>query len=111
MGLSEACKHGRCLVVAAPTHEHGRDGLSNLRVSSKFAGNLAGCIFCMDDSAGLLSTASAKDELAELATRLIVEEVLEGKAGDAVGRDYYSTGPSGSPRTQVGNLAFLPPRT
>jgi hypothetical protein len=65
----------------------------------------------MDDSAGLLSTASAKDELVKLATRLIVEEVLEGKAGDAVGRDYYSTGPSGSPRTQVGNLAFLPPRT
>jgi len=38
---------------------------------------------------GRLSTASAKDELVKLATRLIVEEALEGEAGDAVGRDYY----------------------
>jgi putative transposase len=34
---------------------------------------------------GRLSTASAKDELVKLATRLIVEEALEGEAGDAVG--------------------------
>jgi putative transposase len=27
-----------------------------------------------------------------LATRLIVEEALEGEAGDAVGRDYYEHG-------------------
>lgn len=35
---------------------------------------------------GRLSTASAKDEL--VATWLIVEEALEGEAGDAIGRDY-----------------------
>lgn len=35
---------------------------------------------------GRLSTGSAKDELVKLATRLIVEEALEGEAGDAVGR-------------------------
>ena len=34
---------------------------------------------------GRLSTASAKDELVKLATRLIVEEALEGEAGDASG--------------------------
>jgi hypothetical protein len=41
---------------------------------------------------GQLSTASAKDELVKLATRLIVEEALEGEAGDALGRDYYQHG-------------------
>jgi transposase-like protein len=41
---------------------------------------------------GRLRTASAKDELVRLATRLIVEEALEGEAGDAVGRDYYEHG-------------------
>jgi putative transposase len=41
---------------------------------------------------GRLSTASAKDELVKLATRLIVEEALEGEAGDTVGRDYYEHG-------------------
>ena len=41
---------------------------------------------------GRLSTASAKDELVKLATRLIVEEALEGEAGDALGRDYYEHG-------------------
>src|SRR3974390_2595713 len=41
---------------------------------------------------GRLSTASAKGELVKLATRLIVEEALEGEAGDAVGRDYYEHG-------------------
>src|SRR6188768_125949 len=34
---------------------------------------------------GRLSTASAKDELVKLATRLIVEEALEGEAGDGSG--------------------------
>ena len=34
---------------------------------------------------GRLSTASAKDELVKLATRLIVEEALEGEAGDTIG--------------------------
>ena len=38
------------------------------------------------------SIASAKDELVKLATRLIVEEALEGEAGDALGRDYYEHG-------------------
>src|SRR5262245_64578105 len=41
---------------------------------------------------GHLSTASAKDELVKLATRLIVEEALEGEAGDTIGRDYYEHG-------------------
>ena len=41
---------------------------------------------------GHLSTASAKDELVKLATRLIVEEALEGEASDAVGREYYEHG-------------------
>jgi hypothetical protein len=41
---------------------------------------------------GRLSKVSAKDELVKLATRLIVEEALEGEAGDAVGRDYYEHG-------------------
>ena len=41
---------------------------------------------------GRLSTASAKDELVKLATRLIVEETLESEAGDVVGRDYYEHG-------------------
>ena len=41
---------------------------------------------------GRLSTASAKDELVKLATRLVVEEALEGEAGDAVGREYYAHG-------------------
>jgi putative transposase len=39
-----------------------------------------------------LSTGSAGAELVKLATRLIVEEALEGEAGDAVGRDYYEHG-------------------
>jgi hypothetical protein len=41
---------------------------------------------------GHLSTASGKDELVKLATRLIVEEALEGEAGDTIGRDYYEHG-------------------
>ena len=41
---------------------------------------------------GRLSTGSAKDALVKLATRLVVEEALEGEAGDAVGRDYYEHG-------------------
>jgi hypothetical protein len=39
-----------------------------------------------------LPTGSAKHELVKLTTRLTVEEALEGKAGDAVGRDYYEYG-------------------
>jgi len=41
---------------------------------------------------GRICTASAKDELVKLATRLIVEEALEGEATDAVGREYYEHG-------------------
>jgi putative transposase len=48
---------------------------------------------------GRLRTASAKDELVKLATRLIVEEALEGEAGDAVGRDYYEHGGAAQPRS------------
>ena len=36
---------------------------------------------------GRLATTSAKDELIKLATRLIVEEVLESESREAVGRD------------------------
>ena len=38
---------------------------------------------------GRLSTASAKDALVKLATRLVVEEALEAEAGDTIGREYY----------------------
>src|SRR6266498_1346607 len=41
---------------------------------------------------GRLSSTSAKDELVKLETRLIVEEALEGGAGDALGREYYEHG-------------------
>src|ERR1700740_2926320 len=41
---------------------------------------------------GHLSTASAKDELVKLATRLIVEEALEGEPGHTSGRDYDEHG-------------------
>ena len=41
---------------------------------------------------GRLSTAPAKDELVKLASCLIVEEALEGEAGDELGRDYYEHG-------------------
>jgi hypothetical protein len=55
---------------------------------------------------GRLSTGSAKDELVKLATRLIVEEALEGEAGDAVGRDYYAHGaqPTRAERTRTFSL-------
>ena len=39
---------------------------------------------------GRLSTASAKDEMIKLASRLIVEEALEGEARDLLGREYYA---------------------
>jgi putative transposase len=41
---------------------------------------------------GRLSTAAGRSELMKLATRLIVEEALEGESRDAVGRDYYEHG-------------------
>ena len=41
---------------------------------------------------GRLFTASAKDELVNLASGLIVEEALDGEAGDALGREYYAHG-------------------
>jgi len=41
---------------------------------------------------------SAKDELVKLATRLVVEEALEGEAGDAVGRAWRAAGPGISER-------------
>jgi putative transposase len=51
---------------------------------------------------GRLSTAAAKDELVKLATRLIVEEALEGEAGDALGREYSSTVRSRAKATEMG---------
>jgi transposase-like protein len=41
---------------------------------------------------GRLSTQAGRSELMKLATRLIVEEALEGESRDAVGRDYYEHG-------------------
>ena len=41
---------------------------------------------------GRLSTPAGRSELMKLATRLIVEEALEGESRDAVGRDYYAHG-------------------
>jgi|TARA_B100000315_G_scaffold236205_1_gene251780 transposase-like protein len=43
---------------------------------------------------GRLSSLAGRAELVNLATRLIVEEALEGEAADAVGRDYYQHGRS-----------------
>jgi hypothetical protein len=41
---------------------------------------------------GRLSSPAGRSALVELATRLIVEEALEGEARDALGRDYYERG-------------------
>ncbi|MER9216456.1 IS256 family transposase [Mesorhizobium sp. M0663] len=41
---------------------------------------------------GRLSTPAGRSELMKLATRLIVEEALEGESRDTVGRDYYEHG-------------------
>lgn len=41
---------------------------------------------------GRLSTPAGRSDLMKLATRLIVEEALEGESRDAVGRDYYEHG-------------------
>jgi putative transposase len=41
---------------------------------------------------GRLSSPAGRSELMKLATRLIVEEALEGESRDAVGRDYYEHG-------------------
>ena len=43
---------------------------------------------------GRLSSENAKSALVRLATRLIVEEGLEGEVRDALGRDYYEHGPA-----------------
>ena len=51
---------------------------------------------------GRLSIAAAKDELIKLATRLIVEEALEGGSGDVVGRDYYARGGEPGQATAMG---------
>ena len=58
---------------------------------------------------GRLSTASAKDELIKLASRLIVEEALEGEAGDALGREYLCIPkiPSGRIRTVRENQRII----
>src|SRR6266511_2727025 len=41
---------------------------------------------------GRLSSPAGREELVKLATRLIIEEMLEAEARDAVGRDYYEHG-------------------
>ena len=41
---------------------------------------------------GRLSSADARGQLVELATRLIVEEALEAETRDTLGRDYYEHG-------------------
>jgi hypothetical protein len=41
---------------------------------------------------GRLSSPAGREELVELATRLIIEETLEAEARDAVGRDYDEQG-------------------
>jgi transposase-like protein len=52
---------------------------------------------------GRLSSGSGRSELVRLATRLIVEEGLEGEVRDAVGREYYEHGaaPDGGYRNGV----------
>ena len=61
--------------------------------------------------AGRLSTASAKDELVKLATRLIVEEALEGEASDTIGRDYYEHGAHpGRLKTAEGLMEYSAPQ-
>ncbi len=41
---------------------------------------------------GRSEVADGRSELVRLAARLIIEEALEGEAGDALGRDYYARG-------------------
>ena len=41
---------------------------------------------------GRLASPAGRSALVELATRLIVEEALEGEARDTLGRDYYEHG-------------------
>ena len=72
-GLWRARQRSTPWATRIPASQHTREGLTAL-------------------IEGRLSTASAKNELVKLATRLIVEEALEGEAGDAVGRDYYEHG-------------------
>ena len=41
---------------------------------------------------GRAEATDERSELVRLAARLIIEEALEGEAGDAFGRDYYARG-------------------
>jgi hypothetical protein len=68
-------------LLASPAKEHPM--AARLPVSQHTREELTALI------EGRLSTATAKDELVKLATRLIVEEALEGEAGDVLGREYY----------------------
>jgi transposase-like protein len=65
--------------------------------------------------------AGAKSELVRLATRLIVEEGLEGEVSDALGRGYYEHGPEagggyrngvreGRLKTAEGRIAYTAPQ-
>jgi putative transposase len=70
---------------------------------------------------GRLSTASAKDALVKLATRLVVEEALEAEVGDTIGREYYKHGAGpgqghrngyrpGRPKTAEGFVDYSAPQ-
>jgi len=69
---------------------------------------------------GRLSSAAGRADLIKLATRLIVEEALEGEAADAVGREYYEHGGDGGGyrngnrtgrlRTAEGLIAYSAPQ-
>ena len=70
---------------------------------------------------GRLSSPDGRSELVKLATRLIVEEALEGEVRDALGRDYYEHGcedgrgwrnghRTGRLKTAEGEIAFSVPQ-
>jgi transposase-like protein len=70
---------------------------------------------------GRLSLPDGRSELVKLATRLIVEEALEGEVRDALGRDYYEHGcedgrgwrnghRTGRLKTAEGEIAFSVPQ-
>src|SRR6201981_5682 len=81
-GASLASNQQRAL--AGPAKEHPMT--TRLPASQRTREELSALI------EGRLRTASAKDELVKLATRLMGEEARGGGAGDAVGRDYYEHG-------------------
>ena len=70
---------------------------------------------------GRLASPAGRSALVELATRLIVEEALEGEARDTLGRDYYERGAepgqgyrngtrTGRLKTAEGNMTYSAPQ-